>query len=190
MPFVDGAGETNPIPPACWTVPAQLHPPPAALVQVSDEYPRLASKPAAPLLGTGDEENTRHDAARVNCAAPDVVVSSENVPSALAVHIPVTERSPVTGADGQPAPTSERSRLPVTFKQDDATVQVPMRSPPHAVTLEQEPPAPPLPARPPVALVPPLPEFPAAPDEPPEPVLHDHEISPAAVVSASAREAS
>jgi hypothetical protein len=148
------------------------------------------SKPAAPLQVTGVEEITRHEAASVNCSVPEVVVSSEYVPSALAVHVPVTERSPVTGADGQPAPTSERSRLPVTFKQDEATFQVPMRSPPHAVTLEQEPPAPPLPERPPVALVPPLPEFPAAPDEPPEPALHDHEISPAAVVSASAREAS
>src|SRR4029077_8462020 len=66
---------------------------------------------------------------------------------------------PVTGAEGHPAPTNDRSRLPVTFRQDDVTAQVPTRLPPQDVTLEQDPPAPP------------PPELPAEPAAPPPPVL-------------------
>ena len=95
---------------------------------------------AAPSQVTGVDEMTRHDGPNVNCSSPVVVVLSEYVPSALAVHVPVTWRAPVTGADGHPAPTSERSKLPVTFRQDDVTVQVPTRLPPQGVPLEQDPP--------------------------------------------------
>ena len=64
---------------------------------------------AAPAQVVGVDEMIRHDAAKVNCSSPDVVVLSEYVPSELAVHVPVTWREPVTGADGQPAPTNVRS---------------------------------------------------------------------------------
>ena len=102
---------------------------------------------AAPSQVTGVDEMTRQTGASVNCSSPVVVVSSEYVPSALAVNVPVTCSDPVTGADGQPAPTSDRSRSPLTFRHDDVTVQVPTTLPPQAVTLGQDaPPPPPLPA--------------------------------------------
>jgi hypothetical protein len=109
---------------------------------------------------TGVDEITRHEDPSVNCSLPDVVVLSKYVPSALAVHVPVTWREPETGADGHPAPTDAKSSSPATFKHDDVTVQVPSTSPPHGATLEQEPVAPPLPELPPVATAPPRPELP------------------------------
>ena len=69
---------------------------------------------AAPSQLTGVDEITRHDGANVNCSSPEVIVSSEYVPSALAVNVPVTVSEPVTGADGQPAPANDRSRAPDT----------------------------------------------------------------------------
>jgi hypothetical protein len=59
--------------------------------------------------------------------------------------------------------------MPLNFKQDGATVQVPVTSPPHGVTFvvsEQDDP-PPLPELPP-ALAPPLPTAPPLPEEPPD----------------------
>ena len=94
--------------------------------------------PAAPLQVTGVDEMTRHEGPSVNCSAPVVSVLSVYVPSALAVQVPLTCSVPVTGAVGQPAPTSERSRLPLTFRHDDVTVQAPTRFPPQAVTFGQE----------------------------------------------------
>src|SRR5450432_1202291 len=91
---------------------------------------------------------TRHEGANVNCSSPVVVVLSEYVPSALAVHVPVTCKEPVTGAVAQPAPTSIRSRLPLTLRHDDVTFQVPTTLPPQAVTLEQDAAAPPAPEPP------------------------------------------
>ena len=120
-------------------------------------------RPAAPSHLTGVDEITRHEDASVNCSLPVVVVLSEYVPSELAVHVPVTWREPVTGADGHPAPTDAKSRSPVTLRHDDVTVQDPTTSPPHGATLEQAPAAPPLPERPPVATAPPLPELPPLP---------------------------
>ena len=115
----------------------------------------------------------------MNCSSPDVVVSSEYVPSALAVHVPVTWRDPVTGADGQPAPTSDRSSAPATFRHDDVTVQVPTTLPPQGVTLEQDAPPP----------LPPGPVAPAAasPTDPPGPEVHPYrQTRPAQYQSASA----
>jgi len=37
VPLADAYGDTTPIPPVCWTVAEQSHPPPAASVQVSEE---------------------------------------------------------------------------------------------------------------------------------------------------------
>ena len=81
----------------------------------------------------------------------------------------------MTGVDGQPAPTSDRSRLPVTVKHDDATVQVPIALPPQAVTLGQDDP-------PPVPLL----ELPPVPTAPPVPVLVSDvpELHPAEIVPA------
>src|SRR3954453_10089320 len=131
---------------------------------------------AAPLQVTGVDEITRHEGANVNCSWPVVVVSSKYVPSALAVNVPVTASVPVTGAVGQPAPTSDRSRAPLTVRHDDETVHVPTTSPPHAVTLGQG--APPL-LLPPPPVVPALPGLPPAPVDPPRPALHATENVPA-----------
>jgi hypothetical protein len=58
---------------------------------------------------TGVDEITRHDGGIVICSAPDVIVSSEYVPSTLAVNVPVTWRDPVIGTDVQLAPNIDRS---------------------------------------------------------------------------------
>ena len=92
----------------------------------------------------------------------------------------------MTGAEGQPAPTSERSRLPLTFRQDDVTVQVPTRFPPQAVTFGQEVPPPPVPEIPPELTAPPVPGVPPVPDRAFPPELQPHEIS-AGPAAASAR---
>ena len=63
---------------------------------------------AAPSHVTCVDEIVRHEGASANCSWPEVVVSSEDVPSALAVNVPVTCRVPVSGVDGQPAPASDR----------------------------------------------------------------------------------
>jgi hypothetical protein len=54
-------------------------------------------------------DTCRHVAGNVICSAADVVVLSEYVPLALPVHVPVTWRDPVTGADVQPIPTTDMS---------------------------------------------------------------------------------
>jgi hypothetical protein len=79
------------------------------------------------------------------------------VPSALAVHVPVTSREPesFTGVhiEGS-SPAAEMSRLAaLNFTHDELTVHVPTTLPPHAVTLghDDPPPAPvelPVPAEP------------------------------------------
>ena len=45
---------------------------------------------AAPAQVTGVDEMIRHAGASVNCSVPDVIVLSEEVPSELAVNVPVT----------------------------------------------------------------------------------------------------
>jgi hypothetical protein len=140
--------------------------------------------PAAPVHVTGVDEITRHEGPSVKCSWPVVVVSSEYVPSALAVNVPVTASMPVTGADGQPAPTSDRSRAPLTARHDDATVHVPTTLPPHAVTFGQDAPPPPLPPRPVVPALAP------APVDPPRPALHPAETSPTASANTGAAERS
>ena len=179
MPFVVGAGDANPIVPVCLTVPEQLHPPPSADGQWSSERPRPpARRLAAPSQLVGVEEITRHEASNVICSSPDVTVLSVQVPLALAVHVPITWREPVTGADGQPAPTNDRSSAPVTVRHVDVTVQLPTTSPPQGSTLEHADasvgwfvPAPPPPLRePPFPIEPPL-ELPPLRVPPPLPAL-------------------
>ena len=140
---------------------------------------------AAPSQLTGVDEITRQAGANVNCSSPVVTVPSEYVPSALAVNVPVTVREPVTGADAQPAPAKDRFRSPLTFRQDDATVQVPTTLPPQAVTLGQGAPPPPLFPAAPVVAAPP--ELPPAPGDPPPSGLHPAENIPIAIASAAAR---
>src|SRR6186713_1138157 len=98
--------------------------------------------PEIPWQVTGAEEITRHDDPNVKCASPVVIVSSEYVPSALAVNTPVTASDPVIGAEQPGAPTGDRSSVSLNARQEDATCQVPSRSPPQADTLAQA--APPL----------------------------------------------
>src|SRR3954469_3810535 len=129
---------------------------------------------AAPSHVTWVDEITRHEAASVKCSWPVVVVPSAYVPSGLAVHVPLTWSDPVTGADGQPAPTSPRSSSPLTFRHDEVTVHAPTTLPPHAVTLEQAPAPPPAP----------LPVLPPVPDALPELELHAAPISPHAITIA------
>jgi hypothetical protein len=46
-PLVGAPADTSPIPPVCWMVPEQLHPPPAELVHVTVEKP-ACSGPVIP----------------------------------------------------------------------------------------------------------------------------------------------
>jgi hypothetical protein len=54
-------------------------------------------------------DTIRHEAGNENCSVPDVVVLSKYLPSEVAVHVPVTWRSPVTLPDRQPNPTIDMS---------------------------------------------------------------------------------
>src|SRR5450432_3879700 len=138
---------------------------------------------------------TRQEGAKVNCSSPVVVVLSEYVPSALAVHVPVTCKDPVTGAVAQPAPINIIFRFPLTLRQDAMTFQVPTTLPPQPVTFEQDAPAPPVPLElPPVPNAPAL-ELPAVPTAPPLPLLpplpddrpeHATAIIPSAIAIAKA----
>jgi hypothetical protein len=166
-------------------VPEQLQPPAAAGVQVSEPKPKSWMKLAAPAQLTGVDETIKQEGPSVNCSVPVVIVLSMNVPLP-AVHVPLTWRSPVTGADAQPAPTTEGSRLPLTFRHEDVTVHVPTTSPPQAVTFGQEGPAPPVPVLPPELTEPPLPGVPPVPDSAFAPELQPDEIS-AGPMAASAR---
>ena len=86
-------------------MPEQLHPPPVASVHVAVEYPpRAAIALPTPEHVTGVDDRTRQPGANWNSTLPDVVVPSVYVPSALAVHVPVTCRDPLTGADAQAKP--------------------------------------------------------------------------------------
>jgi len=77
LPIVDGAGDATPIVPVCWTVPEQLHPPPAADGHLSSEKPRaLGRRLAAPSQVTGADEIFMHEAPNVSFSSPDVTVSS------------------------------------------------------------------------------------------------------------------
>ncbi len=79
----------------------------------------------------------------MNCSCPEVTVSSEYVPSERPVHVPVTRRDPVTGAEEQPdaKPKADRSKVPDTDRHDDVAVQVPTTFPTQALTSAQEAPA-------------------------------------------------
>jgi hypothetical protein len=134
-------------------VAVHVHPPSAAGTQVTDAKPRPWSGPPIPSQVVVVPESIRHEGASANCSVPVVVVISEYVPSALAVHEPLTVSDPVAGAGGQLSPASVRSCSPVTFKHDDVTFQVPTTLPPQGATFEHEaapPPAPVFPVLPPV----------------------------------------
>src|SRR5450432_2395632 len=154
---------------------------------------------AAPGQSVCVDEMTRQEGAKVNCPSPVVVVLSVYVPSALAVHVPVTCNDPVTGAVAQPAPINIIFRFPLTLRHDAVTFQVPTTLPPQPVTFEQDAPAPPVPVElPPVpnapALLVELPELPPMPTAraPPEPAgllevaEHALEMTPAASAMARA----
>src|SRR5262245_46801906 len=123
-------------------------------------------------------EIIRHGGVSMNVSVPEVVVASVYVVSPLAVKLPVTWRVPVTAGAGQFRPASARSRLPLTRRHDEVTVQVPATSPPQAETLEQEPLAPPLPEPLPPVPAPVPPPVPDGAPEPPE--LHAPRIIPIA----------
>ena len=115
------------------------------------------------------------------CSVPVAVVLSEKDPSALAVQVPVTCSEPVTGAELHSKPNVDRSNWPSTLRHDDATFQVPVKSPPHGVRTAQAsgvvlglPPVadPPIPLTapvfaPPVAAAPPVVAAVLTTDEPP-----------------------
>jgi hypothetical protein len=91
------------------------------------------------------------------------------VVSAFAVQVPVTLSEPESFTSLQAfgsRPTVETSKTPPTLKHDELTFQVPTTSPPHAGTLEQEPPAPPV-----LLVLPPAPTMPPVLDTPPLPVV-------------------
>src|SRR5690349_917161 len=102
-------------------------------------------------------DTLRHSGGRSICESPVVVVSSVNVPSASADHVPVTSSVPRTGADVHPRPKPEMSALPDTGRQEPATTHDPTTSPPQGATASQSastgatsllalPPVPPAPA--------------------------------------------
>jgi hypothetical protein len=166
-------------------------------VHVTDEYPKLEMMFAAPEQLVWVEEITRHDGAKVKCSSPVVIVLSVYVPSALAVQLPVTCSEPTTGAVGHPAPTNDKSRLPLILRHDEVTFQVPTKLPPQAVTFEQVAPIPPPPKLTfapacsplPALLTPDAPPLPRAPPLPvglAEPLLHAAEITPAVTTVARA----
>jgi hypothetical protein len=88
----------------------------------------------------GVDESTRQDEPNVNCSSPEVTVSSEYVPSERPVHVPVTRKVPVTGAEEQPGakPNADRSKAPDTDRHDDVAVHVPTTFPPQPSTSEQD----------------------------------------------------
>jgi len=77
--------------------------------------------------------------------------------------------------------------LPLTFRQDDVTVQAPTRLPPQAVTFGQEVPAPPVPVLPPELTVPPHPGVPPGPDRAFVPELQADDMSPGPTAASAKR---
>jgi hypothetical protein len=118
----------------------------------------------------GTDESVMHAGVNGNVTEPVVVVLSAYDPSALAVHVPVVCRDPVTGTLAQPTPTNDTSMLPVRLRHDDVTFQVPTTTPSQADTFEQAAGwlLPPLPALPPFPFAPP-PEPPFEVSEPEQP---------------------
>lgn len=170
MPLGCGSEDVTPIPPVCWVVAEQVHPPPAASVQAI-----VQPRPDIPGPTRGHvvvvPEIFKHGAGNVITASPDVVVPSVYVPLELAVQVPLTLREPVIVALLQlrgSSPPAVMSRFPLNFRHDGVTVQVPTTSPPQGVTLAvalQD--DPPLPGLPPVPTAPPLLELPPVPTTPP-----------------------
>jgi len=86
---------------------------------------------------TATDEMDRQASSTGNVAEPVVRVLSVYVPSALATKVPVVPIDPVIGTVGHARLSSDTSRLPDSFKQDDATFHVPTTFPPQADTLVQ-----------------------------------------------------
>ena len=163
----------DPIPPLWLAVAVQLHPPPALSAQVAVQ-PR--AEKILPILShvTDTDDTDMQEVSNGKDMEPLVVVLSAQVPSAFAVHVPVTCKVPVTGTVRQPMPTEYTSILPDNVRQDAPTFQAPTMSPPQGVTLLQllVVPAWVLPPRP---LAPP--RFPVLPDSPP-PAPEELELQP------------
>jgi len=128
-------------------------------------------------------ERIKHPASSWTVALPVVVVPSVYVPFAFAVHVPLTLIEPEIDALLQvrgSRPTSEMSRAPLKFRQDDVTFQVPTTLPPHGAPFGQDgPPVPAVPVDPAVPLL-----EPPVPDRVPVVGLHAPEIIPIAIAIA------
>jgi hypothetical protein len=129
----------------------QVHPPVAAdALHVTEANPSAESGPEIPSQVVVVPESIKQAGASSSDSVPVVVVWSVYVPSALAVHVPVTWSDPVTGAGAQFNPASVRSCSPLNVRQDDVGFHVPTTLPPHGATLEHDMAAPPAPELPPV----------------------------------------
>jgi hypothetical protein len=137
-PLVAALKDTSPMPPVCWTVPKQLQSPLAVAVHVALANPIDVATLPTWVQSMLVDESTRHDFASVNCSVPEVIVSSEKVPSALPVQVPVTVSEPVTGADVQLRPAVDGSSEPDTARHEDEAFHVPTTLPPQADTFEQD----------------------------------------------------
>src|SRR5688500_7037150 len=69
-----------------------------------------------------NRDTLRHSAESSCTTWRVVVVLSMYVPPADAVHVPLTERVPVTGAIVQPKPAREMSPMPLTLSSHEAAV--------------------------------------------------------------------
>jgi hypothetical protein len=141
-----------------------VHPPPvAAFAQLTSEKPTAERGAWIPVHVTVVPERIKHPASSWTVALPVVVVPSVYVPFAFAVHVPLTLIEPEIDALLQvrgSRPTSEMSRAPLKFRQDDVTFQVPTTLPPHGAPFGQDgPPVPAVPVDPAVPLLelPPVP---------------------------------
>ncbi len=128
-------------------------------------------------------DTSKQDDGNSICAVPVVIVSSEYVPSELAVHVPVTWRDSVTDAVAQPRSVGTIFTLPLTFRHDDVTDQVPTTVPPQGVTLGQLEPPPVAAPLPPVAVVPPVAGIPPVAVSPPLLDVPPVAVVPPAVVT-------
>jgi hypothetical protein len=90
------------MPPVWLAVAEQLHWPLASVEQVAVAHPAAVKVPDILEHSTGVDETTRHEEDNGKVIEPVVIVLSEYVPSALAVHVPVTFSDPVAGTFGHP----------------------------------------------------------------------------------------
>jgi hypothetical protein len=164
-------------------VPVHVQPPPlAAGTQVTALKPNPSKGLAIPSQLTLVPDRFKHPDGSSACVVPDVVVLSVYVPSALAVHVPLTVTVPVSFTFMHIAgssPAAEMSRfVALKVKHDELTFHVPTTLPPQAATFEHADP-PPVPVLP-DAPAPPL-ELPPVPEGLTEPPEHAPASIPAAI---------